>query len=77
MVFGMMLTATALMAQSQSPTVPAADLAHVKDVILTVTAVDGRGDPVTDLARDDFQIYDDGKPQAIAAFVPGAAKPVA
>jgi VWFA-related protein len=32
---------------------------------------------VTDLARDDFQIFDDGKPSAIAAFVPGAAKPVA
>ena len=77
MAFGMMLAATACVAQSQSPTAPAADLAHARDVVLNVTTLDGRGDPVTDLTRDDFQIYDDGKPQAIVSFQPGAAKPAA
>ena len=77
MAFGMMLAATACVAQSQSPTAPAADLAHARDVVLNVTTLDGRGDPVTDLTRDDFQIYDDVKPQAIVSFQPGAAKPAA
>jgi hypothetical protein len=37
-------------------------------VDLNVIAVDGRGDPVTDLTADDFQIVDAGKPQRIVLF---------
>jgi VWFA-related protein len=42
--------------------------AGTKLVYLNVIAVDGRGDPVTDLTADDFQIVDAGKPQRIVLF---------
>src|ERR1017187_9797221 len=35
---------------------------------LNVIAVDSRGEPVTDLTSDDFQVTDAGKPQKIAFF---------
>ncbi len=35
---------------------------------LNVVALDGHGQPVTDLTRDDFRVYDGGKPQPITWF---------
>jgi VWFA-related protein len=37
-------------------------------VNLNVVALDNKGQPVTDLKRDDFRIVDNGKPQSIAFF---------
>src|SRR5690349_4442912 len=37
-------------------------------VTLNVTATDGQGHAVADLAANELQIADEGKPQAIAAF---------
>jgi Ca-activated chloride channel family protein len=37
-------------------------------VVFSATAVDGKGRPVTDLRREDFRIYEDGRSQAIAHF---------
>ena len=71
------LAACTLGAQAQFPDAPSAKISPTKGVILNITALDGHGDPVTDLARDDFQIFDDGKRQTIASFQAGAAKPVA
>jgi VWFA-related protein len=50
------------LAYSQTPA-PAA-----KRVTLSITALDGKGNPVTDLTGSDFKIFDNGKPQTIAAF---------
>ena len=41
---------------------------HVSLVNLNVTAVDGSGQPVADLRAEDFQIFDNGKPQKIVWF---------
>jgi len=37
-------------------------------VILSVTALDAKGNPVTDLTEADFEVFDEGKRQAIASF---------
>jgi VWFA-related protein len=71
-----MLTACGIWWQIPPAASPADTLPQVHNLILNVTAVDDRGDPVTDLSRDEIQIFDDGKPQSIVTFVPGAAKPV-
>ncbi len=68
------LAACALWAQAQTPGAPAGNFSQTKSVVLNITALDNRGDPVTDLASGDFQIFDNGKPQAIAAFQAGAGK---
>ena len=44
-------------------------------VVFSATAVDGKGRPVTDLRREDFRIYDDGRAQAIAHFHGGRGLP--
>lgn len=44
-------------------------------VVLSATAVDERGRPVTNLKREDFRIFDEGAPQAILHFAVGAAAP--
>ena len=38
-----------------------------------VVAVDGQGRPVTDLRREDFQIFDEKKQQPLTLFVPDGA----
>ena len=45
-------------------------------VKLNVVAVDGRGQAVIDLTREDFQVFDGGKPQHIASFRRNDVKPL-
>jgi Ca-activated chloride channel family protein len=44
-------------------------------VVFSATAVDGRGRPVTDLRREDFRIYEEGRAQRIAHFHEGRGLP--
>jgi Ca-activated chloride channel family protein len=44
-------------------------------VVFSATAVDGKGRPVTDLRREDFRVYDEGRAQAIAHFHGGRGLP--
>src|SRR5688572_9506458 len=37
-------------------------------VRVDVTVIDRRGDPVTSLTPDDFELWDNGQPQAITSF---------
>jgi Ca-activated chloride channel family protein len=37
-------------------------------VVLSATAVDGKGRPVTDLRRADFRVFEEGRPQRIEHF---------
>jgi len=59
---GLALAWCALPATGQSPG------GAPNEVILQVTARDAKGEPVTDLSRQDFQIFDEGKRQPIATF---------
>jgi VWFA-related protein len=45
-------------------------------VKLNVVAVDAHGQSVSDLTRDDFQVFDGGKLQHIASFRPNDVKPL-
>ena len=42
-------------------------------VILSATAVDKRGRPVTDLKREEMRVYEDGRPQKLEHFSRGRA----
>ena len=44
-------------------------------VVFSATAVDGRGRPVTDLRREEFRVYEEGRAQAIAHFHGGRGLP--
>jgi len=44
-------------------------------VILSATAVDDKGRPVTDLRRDELKVYEEGRPQLIAHFTEGKDLP--
>jgi Ca-activated chloride channel family protein len=44
-------------------------------VVFSATAVDGRGRPVTDLRREDFRVFDEGKLQPISQFHSGRGLP--
>ena len=44
-------------------------------VVFSATAVDGKGRPVTDLRRDDFRIYDEGRVRPIVHFYGGNSLP--
>jgi Ca-activated chloride channel family protein len=44
-------------------------------VVFSATAVDGKGRPVTDLRREDFRIYEEGRAQSIAHFHGGRGLP--
>jgi Ca-activated chloride channel family protein len=44
-------------------------------VVFSATAVDNKGRPVTDLRREDFRIYDEGRVQPIVHFYGGKALP--
>jgi len=69
--------ASALLARGRPPVALPNAFPTPQNVTLIVTVLDDRGDPVTDLAPQDFQVFDDGKPQRIAYFQAGAARPVA
>jgi Ca-activated chloride channel family protein len=47
--------------------------AGVELVNFGVTAVDRKGELVTDLTRDDFEVFEDGHPQTIQYFIRGLA----
>jgi VWFA-related protein len=47
---------------------PPAFPAQVEQVTVDVVVTDGKGQPVTDLTRDNIEIYEDGVRQAIASF---------
>jgi VWFA-related protein len=42
---------------------------HVNEVIVPVVVRDEHGHTVADLTRHDFQVFDDGKPQALTGFM--------
>jgi Ca-activated chloride channel homolog len=44
-------------------------------VVLSASAIDNRGRPVTDLKREEFRVLEEGRPQAIAHFAFGAGAP--
>jgi Ca-activated chloride channel family protein len=44
-------------------------------VVFSATAVDGKGRPVTNLRRDEFRVYDDGRLQPLAHFHQGLGLP--
>jgi Ca-activated chloride channel family protein len=44
-------------------------------VVFSVTAVDGKGRPVTNLRRDEFRVYEEGRPQPVAHFHQGFGLP--
>jgi Ca-activated chloride channel family protein len=44
-------------------------------VVFSATAVDSKGRPITDLRREDFRVYEEGRPQAIAHFHGGRDLP--
>jgi len=44
-------------------------------VILSATAVDRHGRPVTGLRRDEFRVFEDGRPQRVAHFAEGRTAP--
>lgn len=44
-------------------------------VVFSATATDAKGRPVTDLRRDEFRVYEDGRPQPLAHFHQGRSLP--
>jgi VWFA-related protein len=40
-------------------------------VVFSATAVDGKGRPVVDLRREEFRVYEEGRPQKIEHFHQG------
>jgi Ca-activated chloride channel family protein len=70
-VCALALVAVATSAAGQVPSFSArSDL-----VVFSATAVDSKGRPVTNLRRDEFRIYEDGRPQAVAHFHEGRGLP--
>ena len=55
-------------AQAQPAEAPATIRVRVNVVEVRVVVRDEHGKPVANLGREDFQLYDDGKPQTIANF---------
>ncbi len=55
-------------AQAQPAQAPAPIRVRVNVVEVRVVVRDEHGQPVANLKREDFQLYDDGKPQSIANF---------
>ena len=45
-------------------------------VVVNATVTDKQGNPVTDLTREDFRVFEDGKPQDIQTFVLESHNPV-
>ncbi len=62
-------TATAQTEQTSVPTLTVT----TRLVVLDVTVTDARGNPVTDLTRDDFRVYEDNKFRVLRSFDPPSA----
>ena len=76
----LLVAATALpWALAQSPTPPAQSGVTLRTtttlVQLSVAAHDSKGRAVTDLKKEDFEVFDNGKPQDIAVFTADTAAP--
>jgi VWFA-related protein len=66
-----LLAAAGLGASPQAPTAPPAPStfpAQVEQVTVDVVVTDAKGQPVTDLARENLEVYEDGVRQPIASF---------
>jgi VWFA-related protein len=66
-----------IVSQPYIPTDPNA--IRVKSTMVDVTVVvrDANGQPIAGLTQDDFQVFDEGKPQKIILFTPELAHPLA
>ncbi|MGH9423863.1 MAG: VWA domain-containing protein, partial [Thermoanaerobaculia bacterium] len=64
----LMLVAMQAWAQSFGPLPPLTEHVEVKVINVDVDVVDKAGRPVTDLTKDDFEVFEDGRPQKIANF---------
>src|SRR5262245_48478734 len=62
----LLLLSPALYAQSAVPPLTARVEVQVVNVDVTVTDTDGK--PVMNLTKDDFEIFEDGRPQKITNF---------
>ncbi len=62
--------AVAASAQTEPPPRTATLVVNTRLVVLDVVVTDRNGKPVEDLKRDDFTVFEDGKPQRIASFEP-------
>jgi Ca-activated chloride channel family protein len=62
-----LLLAAALVSARQEPTFRS----RTESVPVYVTVIGGTGHLVTDLTRDDFQIFDNGRPQPLTVFASG------
>ena len=54
--------------QTPAPTAPLVANVDVKVINVDVAAIDGAGKPITDLTAADFELYEDGKRQALTNF---------
>ena len=65
-----LLTSTGLLACVPAATqdAPATFKSNTNLVIINVTVRDKSGKPIDSLKKDDFQLLEDGKPQAISVF---------
>ncbi len=54
--------------QGQQQPPPLVEKINVSVVSVDVTVTDSHGHPVLDLTKDDFEIYEDGKPQKVSNF---------
>lgn len=65
---GLALCAAAFVAAGQQPQVPGAFRSRITLVPVDVRVLDRDGRPIAGLTREDFRIFEDGRPQEIAAF---------
>ncbi len=76
----LLLALPALSQQQPSPaSVPNAPYslrANARIVVLDVVVVDRKGQPVTNLQKDDFQVYEEKQPQVVTSFESPAVHPV-
>jgi Ca-activated chloride channel family protein len=63
---GLLLLGSAPPGRAQARFAASADL-----VVLSATAVDGKGRPVHDLRAEEFRVFEEGRPQPIRHFVQG------
>lgn len=64
------MIASAVLAAQDSPYTLKVDVASIS---LDVAVFDGSGTPVTNLSKEDFEIYEDGRLQQIQSFSPSAS----
>ena len=70
----MILAATTLVAQQPNPQQPAPEMPKltenidVKVINVDVVVTDKKGNPITGLTKDDFQLYENGQPKLISNF---------